>query len=670
MNFFEHQDAARRRTGRLVVLFVVAVLAIMATVYLIVMTLLIAGASSDHRPFHPEMLWDPNVLLATAACVGGVIAVGSFYRIATLGVGGKALAETLGGRLLTTASNDWRERRLLNVVEEMALAAGTPVPAVYVMDAEEGINAFAAGFNTSDAVIGVTRGTMNLLTRDELQGVVAHEFSHIFNGDMRLNLRLVGVLHGILLLSLIGYFLMRVILEMRPGRGSSRRSGDKDGGAAALIVAAFLFGLALYVIGYLGVFFGKLIKSAVSRQREFLADASAVQFTRNPPGIGGALKKIGALGSRVTNSQAEQASHMFFGNAVGATFLNLLATHPPLLDRIRRVEPTFDGDFDRERLPWPTEAEEAAPLRAAAKPAGGPARIPVVGRLPAGLAATASFAAETALADVGHPQMKHLDFAAGLLAELPAELDAAIHDPRGAAAVVFALLLCADESSDEPALEYLARSRGIDVASTVRELVAMLEPLGPQVRLPIAQLTMSALRQLTPPEFEAFRATVVALVRADRRVSLFEFCLQRLIVKHLRDHFRSRPRAKLVRRHDVASVAQPVAVLLSALAYAGGHDDAAALKSLTAGLTRLPELSGARLLSRDAAGYAPLDEALGTLATATGQVKQVVLAACAATIGHDGRMTLDEAELLRTIADALDCPMPPPAAQLTAGTAV
>ncbi len=331
MNFFQHQEAARRKTGLLVVLFIVAVALIILAVYAAALAFYLTqmrGLEGTARSW-----WVPGVFFPVAIATVILVSLGSLYKIATLRGGGAVVASQLGGSKISPSTQKLNERVLLNVVEEMAIASGVPVPEVYLLDKEKGINAFAAGFTPDDAVIGVTRGCLETLSRDELQGVIAHEFSHILHGDMRLNLRLIGILHGILLLALIGEMLLR----------SMRYSRDSKKGGAGIALA----GLALFVIGYVGLFFGKLIKSAVSRQREYLADAAAVQFTRNPGGLGGALKRIGGLahGSRITEANPETASHLFFGNALRASLLGLMSTHPPLDVRIKRIEPSFDGRF-------------------------------------------------------------------------------------------------------------------------------------------------------------------------------------------------------------------------------------------------------------------------------------------------------------------------------------
>src|SRR5499427_2996533 len=344
-DFFQQQDSARRRTVQLVVYFVLAILVLVALVYALLLVLGLYGADE------PVSWWQPELLLLAAPGVGLVVGGASAFKVAQLASGGQAVALMLGGVEVPGTTTDARQKRLLHVVEEMALAAGVPVPPVYILD-EPGINAFAAGYAPGDAVVAVSQGCLTYLTRDELQGVVAHEFSHILNGDMRLNIRLIGLIFGIMVLSIIGRLLM-----LTGGRRSSSQRNDSQAGL-------MLVGMGVFALGLVGAFFGRLIMAAVSRQREYLADASAVQFTRNPDGIAGALKKIGGLqeGSRVENPQAAEAGHMFFANAfAGEGLAELLATHPRLVERIRRLDPQFDGQFpmvrpvsvDREELEGP-----------------------------------------------------------------------------------------------------------------------------------------------------------------------------------------------------------------------------------------------------------------------------------------------------------------------------
>ncbi|MEM7385873.1 MAG: M48 family metallopeptidase, partial [Verrucomicrobiota bacterium] len=338
MDFFESQDQARRKSRWLILYFLLAIAGIVGSVYLAAI-----GVSHFVLKSGSFQLWQADTFLWVTVVTVIVIFGGSGFKTLQLSGGGSVVALDLGGRRVDTDTTDTYERRLLNVVEEMAIASGVPVPDVYVLEREEGINAFAAGKTSSDAVVGVTRGCMTLLSRDELQAVVAHEFSHILNGDMRLNLRLIGLLHGILIVSILGQILMRVMGEAR-WTSSSR---DDRGGGAALFLGLLVFGLALWAIGAIGVFFGRMIKSAVSRQREFLADASAVQFTRNPDGMTGALKKIGAHSQHglLKNPRAEEASHLFFSTGITNRLSAALATHPPLETRIERIDPSWDGRF-------------------------------------------------------------------------------------------------------------------------------------------------------------------------------------------------------------------------------------------------------------------------------------------------------------------------------------
>jgi len=333
MNFFQQQDHARRQTRTLVLLFALAVIAIVIAVnaaLALIWSWTQTGYVLGIRDY-PRGFFLTNTLVTL-----GLIAGGTLIEMFNLRDGGDAVARMAGGRLVPPSSTDLDERRLLNVVEEMALAAGIACPKVYLLDRETAINAFAAGYNQDEAVVAVTQGTLRRLTRDELQGVVAHEFSHILNGDMRLNIRLIGLLFGIQMLNSFGHHL----IDFGSRTGSARDRNDKGGSAR---LALFATGVALVVIGAIGVFFGRLIKAAVSRQREFLADASAVQFTRNPDGIGNALRKIGGLsrsmelGSRIAHPNAEQLSHLFLGAPKQSLTSGMFCTHPPIEERLRRI---------------------------------------------------------------------------------------------------------------------------------------------------------------------------------------------------------------------------------------------------------------------------------------------------------------------------------------------
>jgi len=626
MDFFQHQDTARRRTAGLVLLFALAVAAIVLAVYAVVAALM-------------SRLWDPVLFAAVSGPTAAVIAAGSLYRIAQLRAGGETVALELGGRELDPRTTDLAERRLLNVVEEMALASGTPVPPVYVLDQEPGINAFAAGHDPANAVIGVSRGALVYLTRDELQGVVAHEFSHILNGDMRLNLRLVGVLHGILLLAVIGYYLVRVA-----GR-SVGRSTKKSGGAGAIV----LLGLALLVIGYVGVFFAKLIRCAVSRQREYLADASAVQFTRYPAGIAGALKKIGGLEeqSRIRDPHAEEMSHLFFADAFAGAWLNWLATHPPLAERIKRLDPSFDGTFPRTT----PLVEEAAPSLVA-KAVVSPPLQPHAPTRPERLAVVpAAVAAQT-----GTLTPAHLAHAAAVLQKIPQALLDASAEPYAARSLIYALLLHAQPAIRQRQLESL-RAAGDELAyRQTCQMLSAVDALPAEARLPLVDRAIPALKRLSPQQYGEFRRSVETLVQADGRLDLFEYTIQAMALRVLDIHFglakRRRPQY-----YGLGGLRQPLATVLSLLAYAGHRSTEQAQQAFELAVSHVDQRIV--LLPKEQCTLRDFDSALAELRLAAPKIKRQILSACVACVAADGTVTLREGELLRAIAATLDCPMPP-----------
>jgi Zn-dependent protease with chaperone function len=438
MNFFEHQARAKRNSGLLTLLLAVAVLSLVTLTSLTLMMLLQLFADIPAYSAEARISLDWSLVGMIATIVIAAVVLGSLYKSIKLSKGGKVVAEHLGGRLLNLAPQSPEERRVLNVVEEMAIASGTPVPSVYLLD-DPSINAFAAGLTPQDAGIGITRGAVFLLSRDELQGVIAHEFSHIFHGDMRLNTRLVAMLHGILLLGLIG----GLLLDSSTQRSLRLSSSSKDRGKAGVLI--FAIGAALWLLGSAGTFFGNVIKAAVSRQREFLADATAVQFTRNNQSIAGALKKIGgyAGGSQLQNSHAAEFSHMYFGSGVSMALGGLLATHPPLEERIRRVEPRWDGSFPQVVLSAAAYGNSASTITAAANEA----QVSVawdgeLSGLSAGAPSYSPQAAEHAINNIGQPQAAHISAARHSLQRLAAPLKAAAHQSLDAQALACCCCCC------------------------------------------------------------------------------------------------------------------------------------------------------------------------------------------------------------------------------------
>jgi len=657
MDFFARQDHARRQTVRLIVLFALSVAVIIAAVYAVALLVTHGGGNAHGRHAAPISPWDPSLLLAVSLGTILVIAVGSLYKVSELAAGGEVVAHMMGGRLVDPQTTDLAERRLLNVVEEMSLASGVPVPPVYVLDNESSINAFAAGFRPTDAVVAVSRGCLQYLTREELQGVLGHEFSHVLNGDMRLNLRLVGIVYGILVLSIIGYFIMRSAgWASYSSRDSENRRGDNR--------AAFFFvGLALYILGYLGVLLGNIIKAAISRQREFLADASSVQFTRNPNGLASALKKIGGLaeGSRIRDPHAHEISHMFFGDAFAGSFFNLFATHPPLEERIRLLDPNFDGSYaavealseanpdlsgrDAAVAAMASGLASAADRRAAAPAPRARADRPV------------STDRDRITGQVGSPQVQHIEHAGRLLAGLPAVLVQAVREPYSARGVVYALLLSReDETTRNRQWQLLQAQAEPPLVRVVQQLSALVDQLPAENRLPIVDMTIPALKRLSPPQYQAFRSMIEALTAADGKIDLFEYCLRMVLFNCLDVQFGLRP-PPAVRYKSVSAVAQPAIVVLSALAYAGQSRPDDVQRAFQAGANDL--LGQVRMLPPQQCTFDAFDAALSQLAQASPTVKRGILQSVVACIAADGKMTVVENELLRAIAAALACPLPP-----------
>ena len=657
MDFFEQQAKAHRKTKWLVIYFAMAVIGMIAAIYIAAM-LIFTGVALHHDrrySFNQEearqiSLWNPEILLGVSLATLAVIGIGSAYKISALSAGGSVVSEMMGGRAVNSNTTNPDERKLLNVVEEMAIASGVPVPQVYVMDEEDGINAFAAGHQPGDATVTVTSGCMKLLSRDELQGVIGHEFSHILNGDMRLNLRLMGIIFGILCLAVTG----RVLLQTG-GSGGGRGRGQNP---------LPLLGLALLLIGFIGVFFGRLIQAAVSRQREFLADASSVQFTRNPAGITGALKKIGGLGetgSRISHAHAEELSHMFFGNGISEPFIGLLETHPPLAQRIRVFEPAFDGRFPpvrydaRDRTPEDILKPRRQPLPAlfgnviggAILATGDDGKPPVI-------------RPHAVLPALGNPTPLHLKYAEALRDSLPDGVRAAAREQLDAAALIYAMLLSDDESQRASQLAEIGRRFSPAVSEKAAALFPDVSVAAHHAHLPMINLALGALRHLTAEQFGQFSQTLQWLIESDGKIELFEFVLQKIVLHHLAPQFGRAPRAT-VQYYSLKPLVPDCAVLISALANTGGADADEIQKAFDTGAPylRAPDDGELNLLPREQCGVDRIDTALNRLAQASPLIKKNLLDACIHIVGADGVILEAEAELLRAIADALDCPMPP-----------
>ena len=632
MDFFEHQDQARRNTQQLIGLFALAIIAMIASLYAIPLLGLIflSGARSS--------FWQPQLLLLVSVTTLSLIAAGSLAKMAELQRGGLAVAESLGGVPVNPQATDFKERQLLDVVAEMALASGTPLPTVYVLRRETGINAFAAGYTPDDAVIGVTRGCLEQLSREELQGVIAHEFSHILNGDMRLNLKLMGVLQGLLYIYITG----RMLLYSGSSHSQKDITDVRD-------IRLACIGIAIMAVGSIGLTFGRLIKSGVSRQREFLADASAVQFTRNPPGLAGALRRIGGhgTGSKLRSPKAESASHMFFGAVFQPTFLSdWMATHPPLNERIRRITGAVTSVSTPVIAAPPSKFTQAGAMALAgpSEPTQSKAAIPQ---------------AEQFMASVGTASPQHLAKAHAWLQSLPAELSEALRSPTGAMALVCSLLLDERPAVRSRQLKLVQASPLAIAPAQVEQLADLLSGLDARKYLPLLDLSIPALRTITPQQCADFFKHIQALVKADGKLSLSEYVLQLIVQKRLRPHFQKQleqPKA-VTNLVPLWEDCQVVLTLLAKIGHTNADDAFYAFKSA---LSSLPGASK-RPLPQTLPNFtlAHLGPSLKRLQPAVPKLKQAIVDAAAHAVLVDQAVTIREAELLRAIVITLDCPIPP-----------
>ncbi len=650
MDFFEHQDRARRNSRLLFLYFGVTVVLVITAVYFALIAILALATRDSENAVH-VLDWNPQLLAAVVGAVVILIATGSIYKTWMLGDGGEHVAVALGGVKVPANSTVLEERILLNVVEEMALAAGTPVPPVYLLKDELGINAFAAGTTPQNAVVGITRGAIQTLTRDELQGVIAHEFSHILNGDMRLNLRLIGLLHGILIVALLGYMILRILTQL-PMRSSRESDGNK--GALGLVAALFMVGGALVAIGYIGVFFANMIKAAVSRQREFLADASAVQFTRNPSGIADALKKIGGWSkhSKLQSARATEASHMFFGNGVATL---IFATHPPLETRVKRIEPRFNGQFA-------TTTEVSHSLSELIDPRSLSMQLASVSAShQSALSGAEQLEShpQNAADQIGEPTPEHIEHVHGLIDRLDDRIAQGVRDPLGAVAVVYALLLApaGDETRSRQWLE-LEKSCDPRALAELKRVLPSVDKLSVEQRLPVVCLSLPALHQMSPPQVNTFRLTVRKLIEADRKWTLFEFAVQRFITKRLVQRLSSE-HLKRASQPSLKEATKSFQVVLSSLAYAGGNSSDPSQAFRKGMEVVASQIAAMELLPRESCVLSELNLALDGLERVSPNIQRLMLDAFAECIAADKHVTLDETELLRVVSDALGCPMPP-----------
>jgi Zn-dependent protease with chaperone function len=601
MNFYEHQDRAEKRTKIIVFLFVVAVLCIVSIVAI---------------PVGFAVEWEPAPVVITVVVCLLIVGIATLVKLSQLRGGGSVVAEMMGGTQLQRGGASQAEKRVQNIVEEMAIASGMPVPPVYIME-DDSINAFAAGWTPSNAVISVTRGCVESLSRDELQGVIAHEFSHIAHGDMRMNIRLVGVIFGIMALGITGWVLVRYI---GPAvlRSSSRSRSKEGAGGAGIGIAIIVFGLFLALCGCIGTFFGRLIQAAVSRQREFLADASAVQYTRNPGGIGGALRKIGGITPFThTPADASQCNHMFFSQAMKAIF----ASHPPITERIARVE-----GIDVSLLP----------------------EVELVTNKTDGVAHFSSSVVKKSIDSAGTIHRDYVVKAQHVLSKIDSRVLHAARDPWSSRLVMFALL---SNEGDGGQQELLTQNLSVEELKELRQLYEVVSLLDNRARLPLIDVAVPAFKQLSNSQKTAFIKTLFALVKSDDIVDLFEFVFLVVIRNHLVKNKKQKQKTLL------RSVLPSSSVVIGALAYCGANSQEQASAAFEKAMDTLG-FSQVKLPDASTCSVSVLEKSIQKLSLLKYTEKEKLLQSCLVCITHDDVVTVTEAETIRAIGDLLGCPIP------------
>ncbi|HEV2692840.1 MAG TPA: M48 family metalloprotease [Verrucomicrobiae bacterium] len=658
MDFFDRAARAQKQTRRLVWLFGLAVLAV-----LLVNNLLIASLCFIFR--HPtlklefistgiylfgealvyprhflQLIWDPQLMCAISFATLLSISAGCYYKIRQLSAGGHVVATFLGGCRIPADTADPDERRLRNVIEEMAIASGTPIPEVYILHNERGINSFAAGHTRDDVAIGVTRGCLQLLTRDELQGVIAHEFSHILNGDTRLNMQLIGLAHGLFWPTLIGRVLIYGSLTPEPDGNSFLFKRDEP-----KILPTAPLGFIFVILGGISLPFVRLIKSAICRQREWLADAAAVQFTRYPDGITGALKKIGGLykRGRLASPHAEVASHLYFADSHYEPWLNIVATHPPLKKRITAIDPAFDGQFPKVTMLAPNQFE----------------RDQVFAEALGNVLTAKKILPDLSLGLDSQATSEHLRQVALMRINLPPELKAALRTPAGAMGIIFSLLLSNDDSVCAAQSDILRQNLSPELLADIVTLAPQIDTLGDRYKLTLAEFAVPALRQNTTMANDTFNRIMQQLIECEGSIDLFEYTLMKMIARQLRAYF-SGPDLGQGRGGRLQDLLPECSVVLSAIAHVGAENETEARAAFASGVEFLDiRITKPQFLTRSEWDLSKVDFALTKLASYHQPLKLNVLLACGRTVVANDHVNDREAELLRAIADSFNCPVPP-----------
>lgn len=633
MNFFEAQAKARTNTRNLVILFLLAVATLIVATNLLVMFFLSVNQNDGNIDLAFGEIFnhfDWNLFFIISVVIISFVAITSLIKRVQLSAGGKVIAEKLGGKLIHPDTKDFHEKQLLNVVTEMSIASGIPVPPVYLIE-EKSINAFAAGFGINDAVIGITRGTIKNLNREELQGVIAHEFSHIFNGDMRINIRLIAILHGILIIGIVGYHILRSIKYRKSGGGKDQGKG---------IAGIALLGLGLMVIGYAGTFFGNLIKASISRKRECLADASAVQFTRNPTGVASALKKIGSsiYGSKISNPEASEVSHMFFAEGISNIFGSLMATHPPLRERILAIDPSWNGEF-------PALSEDANlknESKSQSKTSNSQNKTIFATSIVGSVINKIGVIDEEAVAK-SHNIIKSI--------EDRVSFQSAIQNPLSARSVIFSLLIH-DQINQLPILKNNLDEKTFKLTSDLYQQNSFINK---NIRLAMIDLAIPTLKELSIDDYKNFKQIVKLLVMSDSKIDLFEWSIGKIVFDNLDKQFNKKYDSE-EGNHKLQDLKEDIGLILSLMSSVENKDENLA-KKIFEDVIKEQEITDLNFTENNKIKISQINKAAENLKRLAPLEKEKFLKMCISCISGNGKSS-SEIEVFRAFATTLNCPVP------------
>lgn len=642
MNFFEHQEHAHRKTSILILYFILAVFLIVIAVNALIVSAIVVVQTQNKPmiPRHEILAWFILVGKYVSPSVIGIILLGTLITLFKLKGGGLALAEMVKARPIEYTSSDFLEKRLVNVVEEMSIAAGVPIPKLFVMDNEPAINAFVAGIKPADTVMVVTKGALDNLTREELQGVIGHEYSHILNSDMLINLRLIAILAGILMIGQAGFNIIRIF--------SSSRSTSSDSKSNFPVVIIFV-GLGLVIIGYIGLFFGRLIKAGVSRQRELLADASSVAYTRNPEGLVNALRRIAQSdkGALLKNNHAEDISHLCFSPSSPVIFFkSLLATHPPLAFRIKQIDP--DGIYSSR----PLKSAAAEKEQKKAKPQS-LENIPgtILGAATVMLEKNAMIESEALRQSIGKLTQANILLAQQLISQIPEPLLDEAHNPKSVGNLLWALV--SPHSTEK--IKALVSDKTIlpkEVSTLINIQQALLQ-MPKNLYLPLINIALASFKQNPIEERKRIYDTLEKVASIEQQ-DLFDFLVVALIGKAVEDPSPSSTRTKYSRYEDV--LPELTALITLIVQYSQDKENQASFFEKIMTHFTQEKVTMKQGITFDATYVRTL---LASLNQLTPLCKERVIYAVIDAIASDDKITLEEAALIRGIAASLDCPVPP-----------